>query len=120
MQSAGKGFVKKSVSVEELPMEGGARIRWLITHRDGAQTFSMRLVEVKEGDNTPYHTHDYEHEIYVVDGKAEATMGDKKQTISADDVIYIPPNVYHGMKALEDLKIVCVVPIRVAKELLGE
>ena len=43
------GFVGNSYDVEETEMDGGARIRWLITHKDGAPTFSMRLITVDEG-----------------------------------------------------------------------
>ena len=70
MQSRSKqvGFVRSSNDVEELEMDGGARIRWLITHKEGAPTFSMRLITVDEGKSTPTHSHDYEHEIFVIEG----------------------------------------------------
>lgn len=120
MQKSGAGLVKNNSEVEKMPMEGGAAIRWLITHKDGAPNFSMRLITVPRGSNTPFHSHDYEHEIYVIDGKLEVTIGDTKKQASRDDFIYIPPNVHHGMKAMEDMKIICVVPIKAAKEILGE
>lgn len=103
-----------------MEMEGGAKIRWLITHRNGAENFSLRVIEVKNGENTPYHEHDYEHEIYVIKGKVEVTIGEEKHIASADDYVLIPPNAHHGLKALEDLKFVCVVPVRVAREMFDK
>lgn len=120
MESGITGFVKNRKEVEAIPMEGGAAIRWMITHRDGAPNFSMRLITVPAGSNTPFHSHDYEHEIYVIEGSMEVTIGESRKDASRDDFVYIPPNVHHGMKAREDLKIICVVPIKAARQILGE
>ncbi len=120
MQKSELGFVRNSSAVEKKEMEGGAGIRWLITHREGAENFSMRLIEVPEGKNTPSHSHDYEHEIFVVEGKMEVTIGNKKLPASKNDFVFIPPNVHHSMNAKADLRIICIVPIKAAKEILGE
>lgn len=119
MQKPVQGFVRHAKDVEQIKMEGGAMIRWLITHRDGAQNFSLRVIEVGKGNSTPYHVHDYEHEIFVIKGKVEVTIGEGKHRAEEDDFIYIPPNAYHGMLALDELKILCVVPIKAAKSVLG-
>ncbi len=120
MDNEKPGFVRNSEAVMALPMPGGARIRWLITHRDGAPTFSMRLIEVDKGKSTPHHSHDYEHEIFVVSGSCNVKMGTTEKKASAGDFIFIPPNVPHGMTATEDMKIICVVPVRAAREILGD
>ena len=120
MQETELGFVRQSSSVEKMDMDGGAGIRWLITHRDGARNFSMRLIEVPEGKSTPSHSHDYEHEIFVVEGKMDVTIGDRKLPASKDDFVFIPPNMHHSMNARESLKIICIVPIKAAREILGE
>lgn len=119
MTEASKGLVKHATSVEKIPMEGGAGIRWMLTHRDGVPNFSMRLIEIPAGQNTPFHSHDYEHEIYVITGELDATIGDTVYRAAQDDFVYIPPNIRHGMKAITDVRIICVVPIKAAKEILG-
>ena len=101
-------------------MPGGAMLRWLITHKDGAPTFSMRLITVKKGKETPAHSHDYEHEIYLISGKLEVTIGEGKHVAERDHFVYIPSNIFHQMKAMDDSKFICVVPIKAAKEILGE
>ena len=119
MQKTATGFVRHSANVEEISMDGGAGIRWLITHRDGAENFSLRVIRIPKGKNTPYHRHDYEHEIYIIKGKVELTLDEEIHQAARDDFLFIPPNIYHGMKALEDAKMICVVPVKAAKELLG-
>lgn len=120
MPETGKGFVKNYDEIDNIPMDGGASIRWLITHKDNAPNFSMRLINVPSGSNTPFHSHSYEHEIYVVDGEMEVTIGDEKYHALTDNFVYVPPDIHHGMKAIRDTKIICVVPIKAAKEILGE
>ncbi|MGC8609710.1 MAG: cupin domain-containing protein [Thermoplasmata archaeon] len=114
------GFVRPSSSIREDEMDGGAKIRWLITHRDGAPTYSMRLITVEKGKSTPHHHHDYEHEIYIISGKVNVKIGNEDHIAKDNDHIYIPPNVEHGMDAIEDTKMICVVPIKAAKQILGE
>lgn len=120
MQRSVEGFVKSSAEIEPMSMPGGAKIRWLITHKDGAPNFSMRLISVNKGDSTPYHSHDYEHEIFVVSGKCKVTIGDNVREAVEGDFIFIPPNTNHGMTATDDMRIICIVPIKAAKEILGE
>ena len=115
-----QGFVRNSYEIKSNKMEGGAIIRWLITHRDGAPTYSMRLITIEKGKSTPHHHHDYEHEIYIISGKLEVMLGENRFIGKIDDHIFIPPNIEHGMDALEDSKIICVVPIRAAREILGD
>ena len=116
---AGKGKVGNSSDIEEKEMEGGARIRWLITHRDGAPNFSMRLISIPEGKNTPFHSHNYEHEIFIIEGKVNATIDDRVEEAVEGDFVFIPPNAFHGMVAEKDTRIICIVPVDVARQMLG-
>lgn len=120
MQKSEPGFVRKSSGVEKIQMEGGAGIRWLITHKDSAENFSMRLIEVPAGKSTPSHSHNYEHEIFVLEGSIEVTIGERNLPAVKDDFIFIPPNVHHSMNAKEPSRIICIVPIKAAREILGD
>ncbi len=114
------GFVKHFSTVKEMEMDGGARIRWLITHREGAQNFSMRLITIPRGKETPSHSHDYEHEIFVMEGRGKVLIGNEEREMGEGDFIFIPPNVFHRMKAGTDMRVICVVPIKAAKMILGD
>ncbi|MCL4333611.1 MAG: cupin domain-containing protein [Candidatus Thermoplasmatota archaeon] len=111
--------VKGASEVEQQDLEGGGKIRWLITHRDGAKNFSMRLITVKKGKATPDHSHEYEHEIFVLEGRGEAVLDGRTYPFKRDDFLFIPGGVKHIMEASEDLKLICIVPISAAIQILG-
>lgn len=112
-------IVEASSTIEELDLEGGGKIRWLITHRDGAQNFSMRLITIPGGKSTPNHSHDYEHEIFVLAGKGEAELDGKNISVEKDMFLFIPGGVTHTIRAESSMKMICVVPVEAAMKILG-
>jgi quercetin dioxygenase-like cupin family protein len=48
------------------------------------------------------HSHLHEQISYVVKGSFEATIGSETTIIRAGDSYYIPPDLIHGVAALED------------------
>ncbi len=50
--------------------------RVMIGKEDGAQNFCMRMFEMGKDGYTPRHTHDWEHEIFVLVGKGEVFIKD--------------------------------------------
>jgi quercetin dioxygenase-like cupin family protein len=89
----------------------GARIKWLINEKDGAPTFLMRHFTVEAGGFTPFHDHDWEHEVYVLEGQGKVRYGDQEEAIQPGDAILIPPGKKHQFRADSDtLKFICLVP----------
>jgi quercetin dioxygenase-like cupin family protein len=91
----------------------GVTIRWVVGKKDGAPNFAMRVIEVEPGFNTDYHSHDFEHEVYVLNGTAMVRdEGGDEQPVKAGSVVYIGPNEVHGFfnKGDETLRFICVVP----------
>lgn len=39
----------------------GTNIQRLITEKEGAPNFSMRIINIEPGGATPYHRHSWEH-----------------------------------------------------------
>lgn len=102
-----------SVKAEELRDIGvKAKIQWLISRETGAPNFSMRRFTVEKGGEIKEHSHDWEHEIYILQGEATVKVGNDTFTASKDTAIYIPPNVPHSYKNTGDeaLIFICVVP----------
>ena len=67
------------VELEEPPEEDikDLKVRWLISKKDGAKRFAMRVFEIQPGGYTPLHQHDWEHEAFVLEGSGvtrEKTM----------------------------------------------
>jgi len=102
------------VELEPVYADGaeGAKIRWLIAEKDGAPNFAMRMFEVEPGGHTPYHQHDWEHEIYCLSGKGSLKTERGEQAFGADDIIYVDPNLLHSFVNVGDtvLKFLCMIP----------
>lgn len=83
----------------ELPVEQtgveGLTARWAITATQGAQNFSMRLLELAPLKSTPMHQHESEHEIYVLVGRGEVVTEEGSHPIREGTVLYIAPNEVH-------------------------
>ncbi|HAV77121.1 MAG TPA: hypothetical protein DCX53_07190 [Anaerolineae bacterium] len=84
----------REVPVEETGVEG-LTSRWIITASQGAENFSMRLLELAPLKSTPLHQHNSEHEIFVLVGKGEVVTDEGSFPISEGSVIYVSPNETH-------------------------
>lgn len=96
--------------VQELP---GVTKREVITAKDGAPNFCMRIFEVEPGSSSPSHSHPWEHEIFVLAGEG-VVVGEKGETeIARDTVIFIPPGEHHCLvnKGSGLLRFVCLIPL---------
>jgi quercetin dioxygenase-like cupin family protein len=99
----------------EIPTEEGIKdvnIRWLISEKDGATNFAMRLFEVKPGGYTPWHQHEWEHEMFVLQGEGIAKREDDEVHFHNGDVFYIEPWEWHNFTntGKETLKFLCLIP----------
>ena len=59
----------------------------------------------KKGTISSDHTHPEAENIYLIEGEIENTIGDKTEKLKAPVKIEVPPNVYHKIVALTDIKI---------------
>ena len=80
------------VPATDVTTEGaeGVTIRWLIAKNDGAPCFQMRLFEVAPGGRTPLHTHEWEHEVFILDGEGILTFGGEENPFSAGHFAFVP------------------------------
>ena len=106
----------KEIILEDVHMEDakGCKVRWLISDKDKAPNFAMRLFEVEPGGYTPLHTHDWEHEVYILEGEGVVTGGEKVTEIKSGTVVYAAPNEKHQFKnaGTGTLKFLCLIPIK--------
>jgi quercetin dioxygenase-like cupin family protein len=104
----------ENVAATPVNMAGaaGCQIRWLVDQRDGAPTFAMRQFEVAPGGHTPKHFHDYEHEVYVLEGAGTVAEGETEHLLKAGDVIFVKPNEVHQFRntGSAPLKFLCLIP----------
>ena len=48
------------------------------------------------GDRIPLHTHDVDEAITILDGAADATLGDERRRLGPGAVVFIPAGTPHG------------------------
>ena len=75
-----------------------ATIKRLIDTTDGADRFVLSLFELTPNGSTPAHYHEWEHEIFILEGNMQLVLPHEKRTVNLQggDVIFIPRNEPHG------------------------
>jgi quercetin dioxygenase-like cupin family protein len=91
---------------------GNVNIRWLITQKDGAEHFAMRYFEMAPGGQSPHHSHEWEHEVFILDGTCLVVCGNQQKKVGAGYAVFIPPNTIHHFenKGANILRFLCLVP----------
>jgi quercetin dioxygenase-like cupin family protein/uncharacterized protein YqgV (UPF0045/DUF77 family) len=107
--------VKRAMTVSAEPVEGapGVTIRWLWATPDGAPTFALRLFEVQSGASTPYHTHPYEHEVYILSGQARLRGETQEHALEPGATALVLPNEQHQFinTGSDMLRFLCAIPL---------
>jgi quercetin dioxygenase-like cupin family protein len=99
----------------ETPQEEGIKnikVRWLISKRDLAQNFAMRLFEIKPGGYSPLHQHDWEHEVFILEGTGFVKDQTTEQPLKPGDFLFIKPMEWHQLinRSSSTLKFLCLIP----------
>jgi quercetin dioxygenase-like cupin family protein/uncharacterized protein YqgV (UPF0045/DUF77 family) len=107
--------VKHAMDVHAEPVEGvpGVTIRWLWTAADQAPVYALRLFEVQPGASTPYHTHPYEHEVYILSGQATLRGEAGEYQLAPGDTALVLPSEEHQFAnaGTEVLRFLCGIPL---------
>ncbi|MBW1713318.1 MAG: cupin domain-containing protein [Deltaproteobacteria bacterium] len=110
--------VKKVKDVAAQEVGPGATLRWVISAQDGAENFFMRVVEVEAGgQGPPSHSHPYEHEIFILEGRGKVIGDGEERPFETGDVIFIPPDEPHHIEPEGRLRFICLVPASEALQL---
>jgi quercetin dioxygenase-like cupin family protein len=109
-------LIRRPDSMPGEPMEtSGVKdvsMRMLVGRGDGAPNFSMRHFTVEPGGHTPRHSHNYEHECYILEGEAQVEYEGETHAVRAGDVLFIEPNHTHQFvnRGNAPLRFLCLVP----------
>ena len=102
------------VEEKEVKMEGvkSTTIRWLISKDDDSPNFAMRMFTMGPGGHTPYHQHDWEHEVFIVEGEGWLVTEKGEEPMKVGDVILMPANDMHQFKnsLAGIMRFLCLVP----------
>ena len=89
-------FVRDYKDVPAVRTAEHARKRVVIGPKERAPNFAMRVIDLPPGASA-YHSHDWEHEVFVLSGEATLVSEQGKLPLKPDDVVYIAPFEKHGM-----------------------
>ncbi len=92
----------------------GVTIRWVIDEdKDGAPTYALRVIEVAPGGHTPNHTHPFEHENFIMEGKGRVQIDGEWFEVGPGDVVFVPPLSQHTYVNAGDLpfRFLCGIPV---------
>ncbi len=81
----------EQVAAEKVMEAEGVNIRVVIGKNEGAPNFVMRVFDVEPGATTPLHTHEWEHEVFVLSGKGRVYGGGEQPPLGQGDTVFIPP-----------------------------
>jgi len=94
---------------EDVP---GVFRRVVIGPEQGAPRFVMRVFELLPGCSTPYHVHDWEHEVFVISGRGVIRSISGETPIDEETAVYVAPGEEHCFtnRGGGVLKVICVIP----------
>jgi quercetin dioxygenase-like cupin family protein len=103
----------REVSPEESPEAVGASLRWVISEKEGALTFAMRVAELQQGAATPSHSHAWEHEVFVLSGEGRVASGGEEFSLQEGDAAFIPPMEEHHFAnaGTATFRFICAIPL---------
>ena len=105
-----------NVKKEKVEMEGAEKtwIQWLITKKQGAENYAMRLFTIEVNGKIPRHQHPWEHEIFVLEGNGIIGCFDEEKEVKEGDFLYIEPDVPHWYKnnGNKPWKFLCIIPYK--------
>ena len=78
------------------------RVNFPINVHAGSEDSAVVYFEVAPGERLATHTDSAEEILYIVQGTAEAELGDERGVVSTGDLAVIPAMVPHGLRNIGD------------------
>ena len=92
-------MVTFNIDKVELPPTGpGLRVSFPVHSATGTASTATVLFELDPGAELPVHTDSAEELLVIVQGTAEARIGDEVGQVSKGDVALVPPMAPHGLR----------------------
>ena len=74
------------------------------------QNSSLTLISFKSGTERALHVDEQDEVAQIIEGKAEVIIGKDKFVLKANEMIVMPAKTPHGLKAIEDTKMLLLRP----------
>ena len=90
-----------------------AEKRVVIGPKQGAPNFVMRVIDMAPGASYS-HSHDWEHEVFILEGNGVTRDKTSEETFEKGDVIFVPAMDWHQFEntGKETVKFLCLIPYK--------
>jgi quercetin dioxygenase-like cupin family protein len=90
----------------------GVSIRVLMSDNVGAPNFAMRHYQLTQGGKTPYHTHPWEHEVFVLSGTGAVRHKGGEKSLEPGSFVFVAPDEEHSFlnSGSAPFVFLCVIP----------
>ena len=96
---------EKIILNDSIAYQDGSVVSKEIIRKD---TGTVSLFAFDEGQGLSEHTAPFDALVYIVDGKADITVSGKPYTLQAGEMIVMPANKAHALKATNRFKMLLV------------
>ncbi|MDT8902508.1 cupin domain-containing protein [Anaeroselena agilis] len=72
------------------------------------EALSMTLFAFAKGEGVSTHSAPGDAMVYIIDGRAEITIGGEKLAAAAGQTVVMPADIPHGLEATEDFKMLLI------------
>ena len=108
-------MIKKSIEnvpFEKVEIDGakGVQVQWIFGPADNVPTFAFRIFHVEAGGNTPKHSHEWEHEVLILEGEGKVFINGDYIPFKKGDAFFIPGGEEHQFLAKTKGKFICLIP----------
>ncbi|MGB9789124.1 MAG: cupin domain-containing protein [Thermotoga caldifontis] len=105
-------LIKHWNEVQPQKLMDGKILKRVLIDKNEAPTFVMRLFTLEPSASTPFHSHPWEHEVFVVKGKLKVVSQDRERIVEEGFFVYVAPNELHQFVNISDgpSSFICVVP----------
>lgn len=90
----------------------GVDFRPLLAKNINAPNFYLRHFEISPGGYTPRHAHDWEHEVFVIEGHGIISLADRDEELMPGDAVFVDPGELHQFinTGKTNMRLICVIP----------
>lgn len=95
----------------DLKGKGCLTVRWLLGEPEGAPNFEMRYFSLSGEISTDWHSHEWEHQVFVVAGKGKFRNSDGEIELQPGQALFVAPGEqHHFICSGVQFDFICVVP----------
>jgi len=99
------------ITPESMRGKGSATVRWLLGEPEGAPNFEMRYFSLTGDIATDWHSHQWEHQVFVVKGEGLFRSTENEIRLKPGSAVYVAPEEKHHFTCDGDqFDFICVVP----------